>query len=160
MGLILQESDNVSCRIERIAPDDVAVATVERELRAFNEAAVGPYAYEPLALRDPAGVVCGGFLGYAGLGWLNVSTLWVAPALRRRGYGRALLEAGEALGRERGCAHAFLFTYSFQAPDFYRAVGYRQFATLEDFPPGAQRLFFRKHLEQTIAKAPSGDEHT
>jgi GNAT superfamily N-acetyltransferase len=139
----------VSCRIEQVAPDDVAVAMVERELRALNEAAIGPYAYEPLALvlRDPSGAVCGGFLGYAGLGWLNVSTLWVDAAWRGRGYGRALLEAGEALARERGCAHAFLFTYSFQAPDFYRAVGYRQFAALEDFPPGAQRLFFRKDLE-------------
>jgi ribosomal protein S18 acetylase RimI-like enzyme len=152
----------VSCRIERVAPDDVAVATVERELRAFNEAAVGPYSYEPLALvlRDTAGVICGGFLGYAGLGWLNVSTLWVAPALRGRGYGRALLEAGEALGRERGCAHAFLFTYSFQAPGFYQAAGYSQFAMLEDFPPGARRLFFRKHLGHTIADAPPGTERS
>ena len=134
--------------IERVSPNDVAVAVVERRLRAFNEEAIGPFAFEPLALvlRDSAGAVGGGFLGYAGLGWLNVATLWVDEALRGCGHGRALLEAGEALGRERGCAHAFLFTYSFQAPDFYRALGYREFAALEDFPAGAQRLFFRKDL--------------
>jgi hypothetical protein len=46
-----------------------------------------------LELRDPTGTVCGGFLGHAGLGWLNVSALWVAEA-RRDGLGRALVEAG------------------------------------------------------------------
>jgi ribosomal protein S18 acetylase RimI-like enzyme len=145
----------VSHWIERVSPNDNAVGVVEGKLRAFNEAAVGAYAYEPVALvlRDPAGAVCGGFVGYAGLGWLNVATLWVDEQLRGRGHGRALLEAGEALGREQGCAHAFLFTYSFQAPAFYRALGYREFAALEDFPPGAQRLFFRKDLG-TVAAAP------
>jgi hypothetical protein len=40
----------VSQWVARVSPDDIAVGVVERKLRAFNEAAVGPYAYEPLAL--------------------------------------------------------------------------------------------------------------
>ena len=138
----------MSHRIERVSPDDAEVARLEHELRVFNEKAIGPYGFEPIALvlRDPAGTVVGGFFGYTGLGWLNVSKLWVDEPLRGRGYGRALMETGEAMGRERGCAHAFLFTFSFQAPDFYRALGYKEFAALENFPIGAERLFFRKEL--------------
>jgi hypothetical protein len=35
---------------------------------------------------------------------------------------------------------------SFQAPDFYRKLGYEEFGRLDDFPPGHSRLFFRKNL--------------
>lgn len=135
-------------RISPVAHDDFSVALVERALKAHNESVVGPCEYEPvaLALRGPDGVVVGGFYGYTGLGWLNVATLWVAEELRGRGYGRTLLEAGEAAARARGCTNAFLFTYDFQAPGFYRAMGYEEFAALEEFPRGHRRMFFRKAL--------------
>jgi GNAT superfamily N-acetyltransferase len=35
--------------------------------------------------------------------------MWVAPAARRRGIGRALLDAAESWGRNEGCITAYLW---------------------------------------------------
>ena len=135
-------------RVEAVAPDDDDVSLVERELRAFNRGALGDYAYEPLAfvLRGPRGEVAGGVDGLTGLGWLHVATLWVDDAVRGLGHGRALLLAAEGEAQRRGCHGSYLFTFDFQAPSFYRAMGYETFGVLEDFPPGMRRWFLRKAL--------------
>jgi hypothetical protein len=44
----------------------------------------------------------------------------------------------------RGCCHAYLDTFDFQAPGFYRKLGYSEWGVLEDFPPGHQRIFLKK----------------
>ena len=77
---------------------------------------------------------------------VDVVALWVDEPLRGRGLGTELLIAAEAEARDAGALHAFLETHSFQAPDFYRRLGYVAFAELEDYPPGEQQLFMRKAL--------------
>ncbi len=54
---------------------------------------------------------------------------------------RAELEA-----RQRGARCAYLDTFSFQAPDFYKKQGYEVFGELRDFPEGHRRYFLRKQL--------------
>ena len=54
--------------------------------------------------------------------------------------------AAKAYGRERGCRHVELATFSFQARPFYEKLGYEVFATLEDDPPGYRKYFLRKPL--------------
>jgi ribosomal-protein-alanine N-acetyltransferase len=56
---------------------------------------------------------------------LNVAT---ALAARRRGIGRALMEAAEAEGRRRGCRISTLEVRRSNAPAIalYRTMGYRQ----------------------------------
>jgi hypothetical protein len=44
-----------------------------------------------------------------------------------------------------GCHSAWLDTFSFEAPEFYRKLGYREFARL-DYPPDHQRIFLKKQL--------------
>lgn len=97
-------------------------------------------------LRDPDGNVVGGVLARAGRGWLRIGTLWVEPSLRGRGYGRQLMAAVEAEGRQRGCHSAYLDTFSFQAPVFYEQCGYDVFGILEAFPDEHTRFFMRKSL--------------
>lgn len=82
----------------------------------------------------------------AGRGWLRIGTLWVDARLRGQGYGRQLMAAAEAEGRQRGCHSAYLDTFSFQAPAFYERCGYEVFGTLEAFPGGHTRFFMRKSL--------------
>jgi hypothetical protein len=36
-------------------------------------------------------------------------------------------------------------TFSFQAPEFYRKLGFREFGRI-DYPPEHQRIFFQKQL--------------
>jgi GNAT superfamily N-acetyltransferase len=97
-------------------------------------------------LRGPDGAVIGGVLARAGRGWLRTGTLWVEASLRGQGYGRQLMAAAEAEGRQRGCHSAYLDTFSFQAPVFYEQCGYEVFGTLEAFPDGHTRFFMRKSL--------------
>ena len=46
---------------------------------------------------------------------------------------------------ERGCHSAWVETFSFQAPGFYRKLGYEPFGEL-DYPPGHKRIFLHKRL--------------
>jgi len=94
----------------------------------------------------------GGLDSFMGLGWLHISTLTIAEELRGYGYGRALLLAAEQEAVRHSCFNAYVFTYSFQAPEFYQHLGYEVFAELEDFPPGHRRYFLKKRLTK---KSPS-----
>ena len=40
----------------------------------------------------------------------------------------------------------YLYTFSFQAPGFYRKLGYREFGKLNDFPKGQSRYWLNKAL--------------
>ena len=48
--------------------------------------------------------------------------------------------------RRRGGTHIRLETWSFQAPDFYKKIGYREFGRLDDHPKGFTTFFFVKVL--------------
>jgi hypothetical protein len=78
------------------------------------------------------------------LGLPYIDLLWLRT--NRRGYGHRLMTLAEEEARERGAKNAYLDTFSFQAPDFYRRLGYEVFGELPDFPHGHQRYFFRKQL--------------
>lgn len=98
-----------------------------------------------LALRQD-GAFIGGLTGQTFMGWLSVDGLWVASAYRRLGHATALLARAEAEARARGATDCVLDTFSFQAPDFYRKLGYREFARLDGFPAGHCRHYLTKSL--------------
>ena len=109
---------------------------------------LGAWGHDSLAffLRDDNNAIVGGIYGNSGFGWLYISDLWVAEHLRGTGYGRQLMQRAELEATERGCKHVFLNTFSFQAPDFYKSLGYEVFAELKDFPEGHSRYFMKKRL--------------
>ncbi|MCP4427876.1 MAG: GNAT family N-acetyltransferase, partial [Chloroflexi bacterium] len=90
--------------------------------------------------------VVGGVIGELFFGWFHVDLLWVKEELRGQGYGRRLLARVEEGARQRGAKNAYLDTFSFQAPDFYKKLGYEVFGELPDFPAGHQRYFLMKKL--------------
>jgi GNAT superfamily N-acetyltransferase len=96
--------------------------------------------------RDDAGHIVGGLIGATVWGWLELKLLWVSEHCRGRGYGTRLLRTAEEEARQRGCHHALLDTFDFQARGFYEALGYRAFASLADFPRGHSRIFLEKAL--------------
>ncbi len=117
--------------------------------------------FRPLALmaRDEQGKLVGGAYGYVNWTWLDISLIWVEEEQRGTGLGASLLLGLEEAGRERGCLHSHLDTFSYQARPFYEAHGYEVFAQLEDYPPGHQRFFLRKTLSpanQRTAEGPRG----
>jgi len=52
----------------------------------------------------------------------------------------------EVEARKRGARYAYLDTFDFQAPEFYKKYGYEVFGVLEDFPSGHTRYFMKKQL--------------
>jgi len=118
----------------------------------FNEAATGLSGWQPLAvlLKDPAtGRTLGGLTGASFHGWLFIELFWLPEGLRRGGLGTRLIRQAEAEAARRGCRGVWLDTYNFQARGFYEKLGYRLFGTLDDMPPGGQRLYLQKRLTET-----------
>ena len=78
--------------------------------------------------------------------WLCIHYLFVAEHLRREGVGSKLLKAAEQEALRRGCRYAFVDTFSFQAPMFYKKHGYKEAFTLNDYPYTGKRYYYTKEL--------------
>lgn len=97
-------------------------------------------------LRSPDDEVVGGVIGSTHWNWLYINLMWIRENLRGQGYGEQLLALAEEEARKRGAKHAYLDTFSFQAPGFYKKYGYQVFGELADFPKGHQRYYLKKEL--------------
>lgn len=117
-------------------------------LKAFNEAHAGKTKWVPLYLfaRDEAGRLQGGIRGTTYWSWCFIEILAVAEDCRKRGIGSELLARAETVARERGCIGIYLWTTSYQAPEFYKRNGYTEFGRLPDLPPGHSAHWFMKRL--------------
>ena len=117
-------------------------------IRAYNDARIDVWKPERFAFfaHDTQGQFLGGIYGIIARGWLYLDGLAVVEAARHQGLGSRLLHALEEEARQRGCHHAWLETYSFQAGPFYERHGYTTFGTLPDHPVGHSRLFMQKAL--------------
>lgn len=126
------------------------VQVIEDGLSASMRDGVISRNYQPLAvfLKNADGRIVGGLEGSTYWGWLNIRLLWVSEDLRGSGHGRKLVEAAEKCAVDRGCHGAVVDTFSFQAREFYEALGYEMFGTLDDFPTGHQRVYMKKSIQQ------------
>ena len=95
-------------------------------------------------LRKPEGKILGGLNGYTHWNWLAIDQIWITEELRNQGWGRKLMECAEKEALKRGCQHAHVDTFDFQALPFYEKLGYRIFGKLDDFPSGHSRFFLQK----------------
>ena len=129
-------------------PDDAIWEVVGGGIRDFNKAHAGSDAATPLCvvLKAPDGSVAGGLIGDTYYDWLYISLMFVRDELRGKGFGQKIMARAEEEARKRGVKAIYLDTFSFQAPDFYKKLGYRVFGELKDFPPGHTRYFFTKNL--------------
>ena len=116
-----------------------------RQLDGFNEAQTGPTTIRPLAVFARRGTqIVAGLFAFTLWNWLEIRHLWVAEALRHQGLGRHLMLAAEREARLRGCDHAHVDTFTFQAVPFYERLGYSVFGRMEDYPAGHARVFLVK----------------
>ncbi|WCM23536.1 GNAT family N-acetyltransferase [Paraburkholderia bryophila] len=125
--------------------DDTFVAS---QLSAYNaKFTVRDFRLLRVFARDTDGSIIGGLLADTYWQYLEVHKLWVSEAHRNAGHASRLMNAAEDEARLRGCRHAFLDTFSFQAPDFYQKLGYREFGRLEEFNGKHERHYLYKRLD-------------
>jgi GNAT superfamily N-acetyltransferase len=117
-------------------------------ITGYNTQLAGDHHFKYLCfvVYSPEQEIVGGLIGETYWDWLYINLLWLREDLRGYGYGHRLLTLAEEEARQRGAKHAYLDTFSFQAPDFYKAHGYQVFGVLADFPAGHQRYFLTKQL--------------
>ena len=128
-------------------PPDAA-AIVDAELDAFNHEAAPLRDVRPIAciVRDDAGTVIGGALGRRWGTCCELQQLWVRADLRRQGIGAEVVSRFEGFAYAKGCRSCYLETFAFQAPAFYRALGYRVEYERADFPHGIVKYHMTKPL--------------
>lgn len=139
-------------RIAQVAkPDDSVWEIVGWGIHNYNIEQAGEGHSQPLCfvLYAPDNTVVGGLIGETHWEWLYINLLFVKSELRGHGYGHRLLTLAEDEARQRGAKNAYLDTFSFQAPDFYKQHGYQIFGELRGFPPGHQRYYLTKQLEKS-----------
>jgi GNAT superfamily N-acetyltransferase len=96
--------------------------------------------------RDDAGSIVGGLTAKTYWGYLDVAYLWVNEKHRGQGHASKLMQAAESEARARGCKHALLDTFSFQALGFYKKLGYAEFGRLSGFSGRYDRHYLYKNL--------------
>lgn len=138
-------------------PSREDVFFLEERLYEFNVERTGLDDGEHLAVfvRSEEGSLEAGLFGDTWGGCCKIRDVWIRADLRGRGLGTELLKTAEAEARRRGCSQIVLSSHSFQAPDFYRKLGYETYAVLDDYPVGHQEIYLRKYL---VAEEPERTE--
>jgi GNAT superfamily N-acetyltransferase len=127
-------------------PDDVQF--LDDRLYEFNVAATGIDNGRLLGIfvRDASGTITAGLSGWTWGDCCRIEKLWVREDLRRSGLGRRLVVAAEREAAHRGCRLVTLDSHSFQAPEFYRKLGYELWAVLDGYPSPHRHCYLRKTI--------------
>lgn len=130
------------------SPTEEQRQAILQPLIEYNDAQTGGSKSEPFALmvKDENGEILGGLYGRMIFRWMFIELLSVPEQGRGQGIGSKLMAQAEALAREKNCYGLWLDTFDFQAPEFYRKLGFSQFGEIVDYPPGHKRHYFQKRL--------------
>lgn len=124
------------------------VARLDDHVNEYNIARTGIDDARDLAivLRDERGELMAGLYGWTWGECCEIRTLWVHEHWRGQGVGTRLMIAAEREARDRGATQIVLSTHSFQAPEFYRALGFEIVGQVDDYPIGHRSIYLRKWL--------------
>lgn len=138
-------------RIEQTTqPSDDEIQAILTPLRAYNASKAGDAGAQKFALLvrdDDNDQVLGGLSGKLLYRWMFIELLAVPEQARGQGIGSRLMAMAEEWARENNCVGIWLDTFDFQAPEFYRSLGYSEFGQIDDYPPGHRRFYFQKRLD-------------
>jgi ribosomal protein S18 acetylase RimI-like enzyme len=114
----------------------------------FNSNATGLFDGEEFAgaIRNIDGDIVAGANGHTWGGCCHIANLWVHESVRHQGVGSQLMHAIEAHARARHCTQIVLSSHSFQAPEFYRKLGFVEQARISGYPNGHADIHFTKYV--------------
>ena len=96
--------------------------------------------------EDDAGSVIGAITGHAYYNEVHIGDLIVDRSKRRSGLGSRLVGAVEEYYKDKGYDIITLTTFGFQAPEFYKKLGYEIEFIRECSDTKLNKYFFSKHL--------------
>jgi ribosomal protein S18 acetylase RimI-like enzyme len=102
-----------------------------------------------LFLRNKDGAAVGGIYGWTWGETCYVRYLFIPAEMRKQGHGSSLMHAVETEAKARRCAQIVLQTHDFQAPEFYRRLGFEITGRVDGYPRGHQYLTMMKRLDST-----------
>lgn len=131
---------------ENVSEEDVE--EIHRELKEYNRSHRESSESVPIGVfyEGTDGEKKAGLTGEIFGNWLCIEYLWVSEELRGQGFGGKLLEAAEKEALLHGAKYAFVDTFDFQAPGFYRKHGYEQVFALTEYPYTGKRYYYTKRL--------------
>lgn len=131
---------------ENVTEQDIL--EIYSELKKYNLSRCEPSETIPIGvfLEDEKGRKQGGLTGETFGNWLCIRYLWIHENIRGQGIGSSILKAAEQEAKNRGCIYAFVDTFHFQAPDFYRKHGYEEVFSLREYPYTGSRHYYTKKL--------------
>ena len=113
-------------------------------LKHFPDEEVGALA---CYATDENGNFVGGLTGEIFTTSLFVEFFWVDDKKRHSGVGSILMERLEKEAVQLGVTDVYLDTYSFQAPDFYKKLGFIEVGRYTNFPTqGIDKIFLQKRI--------------
>ena len=127
-------------------PTSADIEFLEDRLYEFNVAATGFLDGRHLGvlLRNAAGQIVAAAAGHTWGETCELKQVWVSESLRGTGVGRRLMAEAEGEAVRRGCRQIVLSTFSFQAPGFYRKLGFEVVGEVAGYPSGHAHLVLRK----------------
>ena len=132
-------------------PADVGFLEEQIYRHIVQQSGITDGAYLAIFLRGEDDELRGGAYGWTFGGTCYLRFVFVPAELRGHGCGTMLMRAVEKEAIARGCTQIVLETYDFQAPDFYRKLGFTALSAVPDYPRGHQRLTMLRRLSQAPA---------
>ena len=129
-------------------PSRQDIMDLEKRLIEYNRHKADGYEYDQFIVKamNSYDHVIAALHAQTGGSWLYISSLWVDEQYRCHGLGTKLLRQAEEVGLKKGCASAYLYTYSFQSPEFYIKAGFHEFGCLDNFFGSHSKIYMKKSL--------------
>ena len=124
--------------IKEVVSEDPLVQSFNNLVENHKVTQLGEIPFEMiyLSVKNKSNDCVGGLVAYIGWEWLYIADLWLNELERGKGYAKELMAYAEAYAKSKGIRGAFLGTTDFQAPNFYKKIGYTIFSIRKDLPPG------------------------
>ena len=86
----------------------------------------------------------GGAVGYIRFGWYMLTDFCIYESLRGQGIGKEIIRQIEEFAKKNNCIGVQMDTWNFQAPEFYKKLGYIVWGEFKDCPPGTIHYYLYK----------------
>lgn len=133
--------------IKRVYENDEIGEFINGEFTDYaNECGVSLNYDEFCFVAEDNGKITGVITGRAYYNEVHIGDLIVDKGYRRDGIGRKLVSAVENAYKVKGYNKITLTTFGFQAPDFYKKLGYELEFVRKDEDPKLSKYFYLKRI--------------